>query len=583
MIKKLIFIATLFSPPLLFAGITKEDAGRADSFLNFAGSARSLSMGQAFSAVADDSSAVYWNPAGLRLLDRKDIVTMYSTLQQDTNFGFLSYGQPTQNLGTFGVGIVNLQSNEFKRRNEVGDSLGTFKSQNSAFLLSHGFRIGENWNAGSTLKVVRQDLDGFSATGFGADMGLLYRFFTRWQAGLAIRNIVPAQLKLNSETEQFPVDLRMGLAFQANKQLMLSSDLGKAESQSIKLRLGSEWKFNEMVSFRGGVNESDISAGLGFNIGNWGIDYAFGYNLFSQNIQNEGGNHNFGFNLKFGPQISEISARHLFGRSPTFYLAELRKRFDSKLKYPRWKTNQLIAGAKDAINRGEYKYDGNLFKAHGYINYFEGNYEKSAEYFARVKEIEPLNQTIDENLEKIYTKISEQKEEKYIANLLAKGNLAYQKNNNAEAIEWADQILETNANHLPARTLRARAVDRIVRLEMALANGKANQGNHVEAFQHLENIRRIDPNNKEALRFTARTIEVLENSRPEDLEDSWGQPLTRYSDDQDISRSIELYEDGVVLYNQGYKDLAIEKWNEAVRWSDSNYLAQEALDKTLKE
>ena len=46
------------------------DAGAPGSFLNFGTGARSQAMGSAFTALCDDASAIYWNPAGLSRLPR---------------------------------------------------------------------------------------------------------------------------------------------------------------------------------------------------------------------------------------------------------------------------------------------------------------------------------------------------------------------------------------------------------------------------------------------------------------------------------------------------------------------------------
>jgi hypothetical protein len=97
-------------------GFAEADAGHAGAFLDFAASARSLGMGGAHAAVADDASAVYWNPAGLSQLDRKDLVAMYSALYENTGFGSFNYAQPTVDAGTFGIGLVNLRSTSFDRR-----------------------------------------------------------------------------------------------------------------------------------------------------------------------------------------------------------------------------------------------------------------------------------------------------------------------------------------------------------------------------------------------------------------------------------------------------------------------------------
>ena len=43
---------------------TEGDAGQAGAFLSYGAGARGIGMGRAFVGLADDATAVYWNPAG---------------------------------------------------------------------------------------------------------------------------------------------------------------------------------------------------------------------------------------------------------------------------------------------------------------------------------------------------------------------------------------------------------------------------------------------------------------------------------------------------------------------------------------
>ena len=66
--KKLpLYLASILSACMVIGlsvrNISAQNAGA--SFLNIAPGARAIGMGSAFAAVADDVSAVYWNPGGL--------------------------------------------------------------------------------------------------------------------------------------------------------------------------------------------------------------------------------------------------------------------------------------------------------------------------------------------------------------------------------------------------------------------------------------------------------------------------------------------------------------------------------------
>src|SRR4051812_13270209 len=90
-------LLALFCPPGWSAvdwGFAAQDGGRAGAFLDFAASARSMGMGHAHVGVADDASAAYWNPAGLAHIERKDVVTSYSSLAMNSSLGVVNFAQP---------------------------------------------------------------------------------------------------------------------------------------------------------------------------------------------------------------------------------------------------------------------------------------------------------------------------------------------------------------------------------------------------------------------------------------------------------------------------------------------------------
>jgi len=72
----LITLAAIAVGGLIPPAKAAEDGGRPDTFLSYAASARSLGMGKAHIGVADDASAIYWNPAGLQQIKRPDVVSL---------------------------------------------------------------------------------------------------------------------------------------------------------------------------------------------------------------------------------------------------------------------------------------------------------------------------------------------------------------------------------------------------------------------------------------------------------------------------------------------------------------------------
>ena len=78
-------------------------AAETASFLNVGVGARGLGMGGAYTALADDANALYWNPAGLSKLEKREFTASHAELFENTWLDFLAYAHPTSQ-GTFAAG-----------------------------------------------------------------------------------------------------------------------------------------------------------------------------------------------------------------------------------------------------------------------------------------------------------------------------------------------------------------------------------------------------------------------------------------------------------------------------------------------
>ena len=73
------------------AGFAADGAGQAGAYLKMGVGARALGMGSAFTAVANDSTAAFWNPAGLAKLKRSEGSFMHANLTLDREYNFFNY------------------------------------------------------------------------------------------------------------------------------------------------------------------------------------------------------------------------------------------------------------------------------------------------------------------------------------------------------------------------------------------------------------------------------------------------------------------------------------------------------------
>ncbi len=266
------------------------------TYLHMGVGAQALGLGKAYTALASDATAIYWNPAALANQNPYQVYFMHSVLFFDTNFDYLAGSIPTRKLGSFGLGLMYLNSGDFDQRNELNEELDSFGINDLAFLFSWSRELFKGFSAGLNYKLVTEHILEYSGVGHGFDLGLKTRFFDRVDAGLMFLNLIPPRVKLAYESQTYPMQIRLGaaMAFLENK-LVVSADVGKIMGwESAMLNIGAEYRVMNNYAIRAGVNNGRLTLGVGFMLNQMGIDYGH------KNVAEFGLNHNFAVKYAFG-------------------------------------------------------------------------------------------------------------------------------------------------------------------------------------------------------------------------------------------------------------------------------------------
>jgi len=266
------------------AALAQGEAGQDIAVLKAGVGARPLGMGSAFTAVADNADAPYWNPAGLGSIDKNEITTMQTKLSTDADHYYISYVRPAFG-GTLGVswiqvglGTISQTSAEVDPNNEV-INLGVFSYFSNAYILSYGREINERLSVGLAAKYLTSDMfqiEGGQAHGYSVTPGLLYKLSNNWRFGLKIDELINSQEWGTGTVEQVPPKIRLGLAYARPNPGLFAVDISQVlrDGYAATASAGYEWA-KDGLSLRVGYDEGGLTAGAGFESGHTRIDYAY--------------------------------------------------------------------------------------------------------------------------------------------------------------------------------------------------------------------------------------------------------------------------------------------------------------------
>lgn len=255
-----------------------DDAGR-ESLFSFGAGARAMAMGGSFVSIADDASAIYYNPAGLASLDYHEISFMHADLFEGTIYNYGVWAYPVSAADGVGIAFLRIGTDDIMRR-IGGFDAGKFDFSTSQALLTYGRRFGRRLSIGATFKAVNQSLDNLSDWTVGGDVGATMRLHHYFSLGVVARDVLQPELKLDATAEPIPRSLAVGMAMRefpliSHTTMTASVEAEKIDSRDFKLHVGGEMSFYGTYMLRAGVDRSKATLGAGLRAGPLKIDYAY--------------------------------------------------------------------------------------------------------------------------------------------------------------------------------------------------------------------------------------------------------------------------------------------------------------------
>lgn len=207
-------------------------------FLQIEPDSRGSGMGNANVAIADNATAIFWNPAGLAFQEGNQVSLTHSKwlpqFNTDLFYDYLVGKYQVKHLGTFAANIVymNLGTQQYTDQND--QSLGTYRSYDFSAGLAYGYRFNNYFSLGLGVKYIYSNLvpqqmingiQGKIGTSFGVDLGAMYHTHpfslignkALLSAGMDIANIGPGiSYRAGGLKSPIPTTMRIGWALKFN-------------------------------------------------------------------------------------------------------------------------------------------------------------------------------------------------------------------------------------------------------------------------------------------------------------------------------------------------------------------------------
>lgn len=317
---KHIILIIIFSIQISLAQSTKYGG----SFLEIGVGVRTLGMGSAGVAVADDGSAFYWNPGGLASLSRIQVSGMYADLFNSLeNHSYINVSLPIFGGAMIAGSWIRLSVDDIPRYNDAdlilnpehrindpdGAGLtdpasGYFSYSDNAYIITLAklnrinadlgwqyFEFPIDIGYGINFKMIDTYLDDKHASGMGIDAGLkiamgLYDIFDddrmgKLSFGLNVQDIFITKIKWDTDSKQqdeIERNWKTGFALSQplpfmNSEMLVAYDFNSKYDASS--HMGFELKYKSIFAVRIGSNKSNFTAGAGIEYWQVRLDYAY--------------------------------------------------------------------------------------------------------------------------------------------------------------------------------------------------------------------------------------------------------------------------------------------------------------------
>jgi hypothetical protein len=300
----LILVLSIFSgiaQAQLFPNLGGQRAGISTAqSLKIPVGARAAGMGDAFIAVANDASALYWNPAGITQYDKNDVLFSHNEWFVGVKSEFVGAVYHLSANDAIGVSVSSLHMEDMEVTSET-NPFGTgeyFSFGDLTFGLTYSRKMTTQFGFGFTVKYFNENMAGLRMGGLLVDLGTYYwTGLGTTRFSVAVNNF-GSELKPSGDLTRYggtkvtdfqsfspPTLFKIGFAFEPIDldvhRLTASIQLNHPNDNAENVSLGAEYAWNKIVMFRAGykfnVDEENFSLGAGARVPLGFTDLNFDY------------------------------------------------------------------------------------------------------------------------------------------------------------------------------------------------------------------------------------------------------------------------------------------------------------------
>ena len=275
-------------------GVNKTGTTAA-KFLSIEVGSNAVGMGGAYTSIANDATAMYWNPAGLSFHDTKEVYFNHANWIADISFDYFGITFPMNNKSVLGFNLTSVTMDEMEVTRYGNENTGeTFRAADYAIGSTYALNLTDRFSVGINGKYVQQSIANSHAKGIAIDIGTLFITPFGFTLGTSISNFGP-KLRMTGD------DLLIGADVDENIEGNNESVTGVLSTDyfdlPLVLRIGVSDQFqmgprNQIIISADAISPNDnanyINAGLKLQLLDGLISlYAGANSLFLDNAESE--------------------------------------------------------------------------------------------------------------------------------------------------------------------------------------------------------------------------------------------------------------------------------------------------------